>query len=70
MSEKREPTSGLEPLTPAPVTSLLADVLVRPTASGFRLVYGVFGGCSKMECPLRTGLYQPVAERVAVRLLL
>jgi hypothetical protein len=30
-----EPTSGLQPLTPAPATSLLAHVLARPYASGF-----------------------------------
>src|SRR5918995_3339043 len=29
-----EPTSGLEPLTPAPATSLLESVLARPSASG------------------------------------
>jgi hypothetical protein len=32
--ENREPTSGLEPLTPAPATSLLAYVLARSTTSG------------------------------------
>ena len=42
------PTSGLEPLIPAPATSLLARILARPTASGncaylgrFRLSGGV-----------------------------
>jgi hypothetical protein len=34
IGRKIEPTSGLEPLTPAPATSLLACVLARPDASG------------------------------------
>jgi hypothetical protein len=42
--QNKEPTSRLEPLTPAPATSLLAHVLARPSASGFQLVYAGFGG--------------------------
>src|SRR5215208_3891869 len=33
--QNREPTSGLEPLTPAPATSLLDHVLACPIASGY-----------------------------------
>ena len=40
----RGPTSGLDPLTPAPATSLLAHVLACTGASSFQLVYAGFGG--------------------------
>jgi hypothetical protein len=40
--EKREPTSGLEPLTPAPTTSLLAYVPTRTGASGNCACLGAF----------------------------
>jgi hypothetical protein len=40
--QNKEPTSGLEPLTPAPATSLLAHVLVRTGASGACACLGGF----------------------------
>ena len=42
MRNRREPTSGLEPLTPAPATSLLARVLACPSASGSCACLGGF----------------------------
>jgi hypothetical protein len=45
--EEEEPTSGLEPLTPAPATSLLAYILTCPSASGFQLVYAGLGGSGR-----------------------
>ena len=41
-NKEREPTCGLEPLTPAPAASLLANVLMRPTASGNCATLGDF----------------------------
>ena len=41
-NKEREPTSGLEPLTYPPVTSLLAQVLARPGASGNRAYLASF----------------------------
>ena len=63
IGRKIEPTSGLEPLTPAPATSLLACVLARPDASGNCACWGVFDDQAVSLCPLCTS---PVAVRVAL----
>ena len=51
------------------ITSVLAHVLDCTTASGNRLVYGVFDDLALSLCPLRTSSYQPGCSTIAVRFL-
>src|SRR5215207_938360 len=56
-----EPTSGLEPLTPAPVTSLLECVLARTGASGNRACLGGFRRSGSLTLSI---VYQCIPARL------
>src|SRR5215204_3071883 len=56
-----EPTRGLEPLTPAPATSLLESVLARPSASGNRACLGGFRRSGSLTLSI---VYQCVSARL------
>jgi hypothetical protein len=59
--KNKEPTSGLEPLTPAPATSLLTRVLDCPTVSGNSACLGGFLSSGGVTL---SSVYQCVSARL------